>query len=621
MILRKLSVDGFKGFGTAFSVEFTAGLNVLVGENGTGKSAVVDAIRTILQEDEFGRAGIRDTDFYRPFDENAESSDQILISASFFDLSADEQIAFLPWTDGDEAKLSLQVQDTQSTRKRFKRLMWGGVSSNSIFEWDLMNTINCVYLPPLRDAEARLCEGRGSRLGRLMRILCAPELKKAEAEKKLHPLENTVNEFNKKLTEEATGPIAKTNELIRDSLRKAVGDVFGQDTRIRFSEASFSRIVESLRLLFFPKIGSTVPAEAFRGLEENSLGYNNLLYLATVLAELTQPATGELEYLKLLLIEEPEAHLHPQLQMRLLKFIENKAQETGIQVIVTTHSPALASAVSLDSVIHLSACYEGKPKATPLSQCGVAPASSLFISRWLDATKSVLLFAKSVILVEGIAEALLLPAIAKRVLKADLESKLYKGPAKTLEDAGVSVINMNGIYFSHFMQLFCNIDGANADNLPVRCSGITDNDPPPDAKPTPSNLVNGNNPALQLLDPVNKSDGCRLFVSALKTFEYDLAMEGANRELMAEVLADLWPSDKGPVCLELADTKNPNWRGVSSDAAFRLLELIESSSIGKGFFAQALAARIESDASLHFSVPEYIRSAIRWVVGIPDGED
>lgn len=82
---------------------------------------------------------------------------------------------------------------------------------------------------------------------------------------------------------------------------------------------NFQQIVENLRLIFFPKI-TTAEADQFRDLCQNSLGYNNLLYIASILAELTL-TKGESLY-RLLLIEEPEAHLHPQLQVRLLDHLE-----------------------------------------------------------------------------------------------------------------------------------------------------------------------------------------------------------------------------------------------------------------------------------------------------------
>lgn len=147
------------------------------------------------------------------------------------------------------------------------------------------------------------------------------------------------------------------------------------------------------------------------------MGYNNLLYIASILAELTldDDDDDEQPLLKLLLIEEPEAHLHPQLQIRLLNHIKSVADENkNVQIIVTTHSTVLASSVELESIIHLSKSHN--PVATPLRNCGLKENSSQFINRWLDVTKSNLLFASGVILVEGIAEQMLIPALAKECL-------------------------------------------------------------------------------------------------------------------------------------------------------------------------------------------------------------
>ncbi|MFH3675413.1 AAA family ATPase, partial [Acinetobacter baumannii] len=114
---------------------------------------------------------------------------------------------------------------------------------------------------------------------------------------------------------------------------------------------NFQQIVENLRLIFFPKI---TPAEAdqFRDLCQNSLGYNNLLYIASILAELTL-TKGESLY-RLLLIEEPEAHLHPQMQevfinqlnVAVQKLSENYSNKDkwNIQFVITTHSPHVANA-------------------------------------------------------------------------------------------------------------------------------------------------------------------------------------------------------------------------------------------------------------------------------------
>ena len=660
LFLQRLEVEGFKSFGTHFEVEFAEGLNVLVGENGVGKSAVVDALRLILHEDEFGRNGIDDTDFHCQFHKNSVRCESIGIVAHFAGLSRDEQVAFLPWTDlRGNATLSLRVDGPPTIRGRYRRVLWGGVSKNAIFESELMNTINCVYVPPLRDAEARLREGRGSRLARLLKNMNRTILK----DEKNHPLVVKVAELNKDLAKDKRYSIAEANERIAKQLEAAVGEVFGQDTNIQFAEASFNRIVESLRLLFFPFLDANPSTEQFRTLDENSLGYNNLLYLATILAELTPVGVtiGESEYLRVLLIEEPEAHLHPQLQTRLLKFVEGKAKEAGIQVIVTTHSPVLASAVSINSIIHLSGGANETPKAIQISKCELAPKSSAFISRWLDATKSILLFAKGIILVEGIAEALLLPEIARRVLRSYNAAHNDRKLAPTLADAGVSVINMGGIFFQHFMQLFSSMDGSctadaekdadNTDNkdganeeagktpsasdyLLVRCAGITDNDPPDQdtngelINPVPSNPIKGLNTALQLKDKL-KGANCfsRLYSSPLKTLEYDLAMEKGNLGVMLQVLSDLWPSQTGGVVSGITELNKRDWAKVTdekckAEAARELLTRVDDDkNIGKGIFAQALAEKLASDDKLAFAVPKYIRDAVLWAMGRSDEEN
>lgn len=622
MYLQRLEIEGFRGFGAPFEIEFSEGLNVLVGENGRGKSAVIDAIRLILHSDDYGRTGLRPPDFHRPFGEDAKTSEWLRIQAKFGGLTSDEQVAFLPWTNADDtALLTLRAEDKETTRNRFRRKLWGGASSASFFEWELMDMLDCVYLPPLRDAEARLREGRGSRLARLITKLTRPELDEAKKAEQPHRLVEKVQTFQAEVATDSTLPPHAANELIRGALQEAVGELFSQGTSVQFSEATFDRIVESLRLLFHPETDEAIPPELFRSLEENSLGANNLLYLATVLAELSEQSSEPTEdprFLRLLLIEEPEAHVHPQVQVRLLRSLEERAKTAGFQVIVTTHSPVLASSASLGSIIHMSRDDDSTFTAVRLSQCGLPDASNAFISRWLDVTKSTLLFARGVILVEGIAEALLLPELARRVLReqnARRPEDTKKLPA-SLADAGVSVINMNGVYFTHFLRLFASLDSGTHQHLPVRCAGVTDRDPD-EEKPTRACPGTANNRALRFVDRVKDSPNCRLYHGLLKTFEYDLAMEGGNLAVMLAALCDAraapTPGAHCP-CLNRWDEEDDD---AKRDEALDLLGRIEG--IGKGYYAQRLADALEQASDCKFAVPSYIRDAVLWAVGV-DGD-
>lgn len=614
MFLSKIRIKGYKGIGEEFAVSFNKGLNVIVGENGSGKSTILDAIRLILCEDEYSRSGISDSCFHRPLSVPAKATgaDKIVIKAELAGLTENEKVAYLPWLDInsiDVAKLNLSIDNKEDYQGKYKRKVWGNESENGIFEWELLNRINCIFLPPLRDAEEKLKAYRGSRLARLLK-----NLRKGEDE--THELEKKFSRFNRELLSDES--IKEANSAIRKNVQKSVGLVFGQETSIQFTEINFNRIVERLKLLFFPVVqDASLDPAYFRELDENSLGFNNILYISTILAELDGLSGGE-TFHKVLLIEEPEAHLHPQLQIRLFKHLQERALQDDLQIIVTTHSPTLASAIDLDAIKVVTSKSPGcLPVFTSLSGCRIDSNSKDFLGRWLDVTKSTLLFAKAVILVEGIAEALVLKELAKIILKKWGEENLLKTYHGSLDDYGISIINMNGIYFKHFFSLFSgyNKDGdgdiASTDYVPIKCVGLTDNDPASSAKPTVSQPSPGNNPQLYLVKELEaNSKNCRLFTN-LKTFEYDLAMEGNNLAVMASVQLELTTTD-GQNRVYLNNITAKDWENVGDDlkaeAAFWLLNHID-----KGEFAQRLASYLSSH-KVDFRIPQYISNAFKWVI-------
>jgi putative ATP-dependent endonuclease of OLD family len=616
MYISELNIKGYKTFKDEFTIKLNKNLTILVGENGSGKTTVIDAIRLLLNEDEYGRLGISNTDFHRPFDKPAKDigANTIDIKSTFLGLTTDEQVAYLPWLDAfdnSKAYLNLKVDNKETPRGKYKRVIWGGESVSSIFEWELMDTLACIYLPPLRDANKKLEAYKGSRLSRLFRN---DKPKNGE----VHELEEKVQELNDELIK--TDVIKLANEQIKGYLKKSLGSVLGQDVNIQFSETSFDRIVEKLRLVFFPRISTTTDKDLFREISENSLGYNNILYLATVLAELVR---AEDCLLKVLLVEEPEAHLHPQLQIRLMQYLNEQAEESNIQIIVTTHSSTITAAVDLESINVLTVQSEGNPKSTLIKDCEIKSDTKFFLERWLDVTKSTLFFAKGLVFVEGIAEALVLKELAKRVIKQKYTGK--EDAPTSLEDFGVSIINLNGIYFRHFFQLFqgyqleANGSKRDVDFIPIRCSGITDCDPLPvkDTKPTKSKPCEcGNSQSTKFQKELNdnNSNFCKIFTN-LKTLEYDLGMEGNNLQLFFQMEHESLTNN----------TKNKRYVFLKSKIDYTKVKIENKARIcseflhkevekGKGEFAQRLTWKLVNEHE-EFTIPKYIEDAIIWAIG------
>lgn len=640
MYLSDIKIEGYRLFKDRQILHLRKGLNVLVGENGCGKSTVIDAIRLLLNEDEYARSGISEEDFYSSVDKK-EWADTISIKGRFSDLSEEKKVEYITWLDKKyNAVLNIDIVRKQDRRNNYKKAIWGGEASNSIFEWEPLNDIQCVYLPALRDAEKKLKASRGSRLARLLINLSQKTLEEKRKAGELMDIEKDVNDFNEELAKRTD--IARANELINDSLENALGTVFAQTTKIRFGDVTFERIVETLRIVFFP---GKIPTEesVYRNLFENSLGYNNLIYLATILAEF-EGLKENYSSPRILLIEELEAHLHPQIQIKVLKYLKEQAEKNDIQVIITTHSTTIASATPIEDIISFNMTKNGT-KITSLRKCIKNKQAKQFINRWMDTTRSTLLFSKGNILVEGLAEALLIPKLAEIYLCG---LKLDNAP-KSLEEAGISVINMNGIFFQYFMKIYDGyelkfpgredneskeaykerIDSfrkkdkfeegeyEETDFVPILCAAITDNDPKEEA-PKMSDNVEGKNPQLFLKEQVkNMTDRCRIYTN-VKTFEYDLALEKNNARKMIEIILDVLPTNG-----DIRDRMNGyleayqnNEKVEQPKIALDILNQIDASYLGKGLFAQLLLEKISTTND--FIVPEYIKAAIRFVLEITE---
>jgi putative ATP-dependent endonuclease of OLD family len=466
----------------------------------------------------------------------------------------------------------------------------------------MMENLRGVYLPPLRDASQGLKPGRTSQLARLLELLAT------------EPGKEGINKVLKDLDVELKkhAPIVSTHEAINTRHLSMLGQQLAQALEVGLSASDFRSLKSRLSLL----------VDEFE-IEQNGLGFNNLIYMAVVLSELTK--NPESCY-RGLIVEEPEAHLHPQLQAVLLQYLESIKAVNGekpVQLFVTSHSPNFASIAKLGSLV----CLVDTGKAVET----FFPRDIVFekgkrekLERYLDVTRAELFFARRVIFVEGAAELMMVNALAKRI-------------GHDLRKHGVSVLSVEGLNFDSFLPLF----GEKALKIPV--SVLTDADPkaPKPAKADPaapaSAAAAGATGASSTPDPSTDEDddedaeplhpapGDTIIVSAntakmkaredafvkvfhgLKTFEYDLALDSDNRSAMLAALKDLHPkiavSLTAAVDAAVDDAKKAR---VLFSGMFER----KQNNVQKGSFAQSLA-QVISKSEVKFNVPAYIEAAIK----------
>lgn len=684
MYISKLIIKGYRNF-TDQTIEFNDGTNMIIGPNNGGKTNILRALRLIFEPHcRFRKMTIND--FHRPvgLDVLKAHSPKIIISAilkpsnnPYNELEDDLRLIRMWLTELDEnyeAVLSYVFElptsheaeyvETLSTvsdvneawdvieqmfLRRYKYYIVGGDPCRmEKADSDSLNGFDVQSLDALRNVENDLFSSKSSLLKEVLDfyidydIKNNTELSKEEKEAKHKEIKAEFKENSTAIIthiidrlkvgkEHMLNYAASTGASFNNAKPDFKGDINEQD------------LYAALRIIVKYETGVDLP------ISHNGLGYNNLIYISLLLAKIQADTDirrmGENAVVyPILIIEEPEAHLHPSMQYKFLSFLRNHQTNKVRQIFVSTHSTQIAAAVPLKEII----CVQRDKKETvsisypyrtfPSTEDG--EKSYKYVQRFLDATRCDMLFADKVIFVEGTAEQLLLNVLAK-----------YAG--FSLVDNHVCIVNVGGRYFQHFLRMFDTAHSPYALNKRILC--LTDIDPMRRTKGAgtytscyPFEIIENENYEYSHNSFVGEDNDFKdidnILISSQnpkesKTFEYDLMIHNPNSSMLLvdgmanhETLINLLQCHSYDEAIKIFGTTK-KWRqrvvdalNVSDWCEKKKISALSASlylkSIEKGEYALDLSNILEDNWEKRdnpkeyreFIVPEYIEKGLQWLL-------
>jgi putative ATP-dependent endonuclease of the OLD family len=550
MHLSKLLITNFRGI-KHIELDFDPTINIIIGENGSSKSAVIDALRLLYNLGEPMRdISVSFSDFHeRAMLDPAgnltlNKEDSIEITYEFRGLSAQQMGALYEYlvidttnSGGDFARISIFYENNGGKYPKFSYVT-GNIAGQRA-DYETFKLFQHYYLGALRDSTRDLLNIKGNIVGQVI---------------KRHVNRNSSQAAIEGIMHRANTELLKQDEVIktRDGVNTNLSEIFKRtpDNAIglRIDESKTEYIVNVIKP-FLPHNRTSLSGDGLH-LWQNSLGFNNLIYTATVLGDIKEQMTDDSLPHYALLIEEPEAHLHPQLQLNLYNFLCSANTSVKSQLFITSHSPTLTSKVPLENLILLDVkganrlsnlfdnrihenIVEDTTKNVLVSEADLLSRKKQ-LERYIDVTRSQLFFARAVLFVEGISEELLISAFTM------LED--YK-----LEDYGIEMVNVKGTSFYPFLYLFNSSDPKKKIHKAITV--LTDDDRFTDSKrkeyafarliendyavlETLDNNIQGGTASSRIanLNSVKNNSANLIIKNSVKTFEYDLAVSNIAQD-------------------------------------------------------------------------------------------
>ncbi|MGO2162080.1 MAG: ATP-dependent nuclease [Vibrio toranzoniae] len=642
MHISKVTLRNYRNFKNSNFV-LQEGVNTIVGENGSGKTNVFRAIRLLL-DDNLRRSAMRleESDFFRGL-QNWRGH-WIIASLEFSNLSADESIQslFFHGTAGINqeptmaATYNLVFRPKANIRKLLSDLTLGDkvglqtvLDSISIDDYETLITgrssadfsnddeykaivgdfesvsfpsevsnyqvgtklgnyfsiyddISFTYIKALRDVVSDFHNNRTNPLLQLLKAKSG-DINHQEFEK----IVATVQTLNDDI--ESLSDVSQVRSDIHNTLVSAAGHTYspkGMSIESGLSDKA-EEIFQSLSLL----VGEDDSLHE-GSIHEISLGGANLIFLALKLLLFKYQQRTE-TFANILLIEEPEAHIHTHIQRTLFQNLDY--QDT--QIIYSTHSTHISDVSNVESMNIIGKTEDGYRAFQPAT--GLDSKETRAIQRYLDAKRSNLLFSKSCILVEGDAEEILIPIMVKKSLGI------------SVDEIGMSVINIGSTGFDNVAKLF------NETRIQKQCSIVTDLDSaffdvidkPTDDKSLSNMKKKARGSAASglarkaMLDKEYLNNSWVACFYAEHTFEVDYVKSG-NQQSVIDILEDVYKTDG-----KIQQATNELSSGMIHLSGVRVLTIANQQ--GKGWFAIQLGETLTADCIL----PDYIAKAISFAHG------
>lgn len=575
---RKYGGENFDLNNPHLVVPFKKGMNVLIGENDSGKTAVIDAIKYVLKTNAVESIKIQHDDFYN-------DKERLRIEMKIADMTVEEARHFtgiVTPPEGDAVGVATMKLVLDVSRKDGHILPYevkgGNDADGRPLEPQMKENLRATYLKPLRDAENELTAKKNSRLSQ---ILQSHDLLKLPSDGNEHELISIIKQANQEIEQWFANDDG--GDLSRKKQIKGVID--------EFLKLFISNSAESQFLLADPTIKSILERLAICVVDSKNLGLGTLnrLFMATELLHLRKKGDN----LKVCLIEELEAHIHPQAQMKVISALQ---KEEGIQFILTTHSPNITSKVKMgNDVNNILICNSNSVFPMGNEYTKLDKNDYKYLDTFLDVTKSNLFFAKGVILVEGWAEEIIIPKIAAKI-------------GIDLAQHEISIVNVGSTAYLHFARIFMrNTTPA----MNVKCAIVTDLDVNPDdedkANKEQEKRKSINN---KLGNPLPENIG--LFLAKEWTLEWCLFKSPILSELFKDSVLSVHSRTDEFKKDDATNQYKPEFENKLKDK----LSKKDNSKLDKTAVALNLAEMIET-TDLDFNQPdeyiEYLLNAIRFV--------